>query len=206
MQLQRLVQVLVPVLVQLQRLVPPQPRGLLPLPQAQTYQLPLRAQRQPQQQPQERLAGPLRPWEREPVRPRALVQQQAQVRAQEREQQGPQEQQPQALQQSPHRIQVPQWLASSCRHASIAPMRLSKPNQSRCCASCESLGPRPKTQWPSAQTMQQRGSISYILLSFLGDRRRKRLLKHGCKPSMKTRLPRRSFCHSGVSTEGPLRA
>jgi hypothetical protein len=111
-QSQRLVLVLV--LAQLQRLVPPPPRGLLPLPQAQTYQLPLRAQRQPQQQPQpqelsqERLAAQLPPWEREPVRPQALVQQLALVRAQEREQQGPPGQQPQALQRSHHRIQAPQ--------------------------------------------------------------------------------------------------
>jgi hypothetical protein len=105
-QSQRLVLVLV--LAQLQRLVPPPPRGLLPLPQAQTYQLPLRAQRPPQQQPQERLAALLPPWEREPVRPLALVQQLALVRAQEREQQGPQGQQPQALQRSHHRIRAPQ--------------------------------------------------------------------------------------------------
>jgi hypothetical protein len=101
---------LVPVPVQQQRLVlvPVPPRGLLPLPQAQTYQLPLHAQRQPQQQPQERLAALLPPWEREPVRPQALVQQLALVRAQEREQQGPQGQQPQALQRSHHRIRAPQ--------------------------------------------------------------------------------------------------
>ena len=107
-----LVLVLVLVLTQLQRLVSPPPRGLLPLPQAQTYRLTPRAQRQPQQQPQElsqeRLAAQLPPWEREPVRPQALVQQLALVRAQEREQQGPQAQQPQALQRSHHRIRAPQ--------------------------------------------------------------------------------------------------
>ena len=113
-QSQRLVLVLVLVLVlaQLQRLVSPPPRGLLPLPQAQTYRLPPCAQRQPQQQPQElsqeRLAGLLPPWERGPVRPLVLVQQLALVRAQEREQQGPQGQQPQALQRSHHRIRAPQ--------------------------------------------------------------------------------------------------
>ena len=42
---------------------------------------------------------------------------------------GLQGQQPQALQRSHHRIQAPQWLVSSFHHASIARMRLSKPNR-----------------------------------------------------------------------------
>jgi hypothetical protein len=131
-QLQRLVLVLA---VQSQRRAPPRPRGPLPLPQAQTCQLPLRALRQPQQPPQERLAALLPPWEREPVRQQVLAQQRARARARARaqalgrEQQGLQARRPQASQRSHHRIRVPQSLASSCRHASIAPIRPSKPNR-----------------------------------------------------------------------------
>ena len=42
---------------------------------------------------------------------------------------GRQAQQPPPSRRWRHRIQAPQWLASSFHHASIAPMRLSKRNQ-----------------------------------------------------------------------------
>jgi hypothetical protein len=100
------------VLVQPQRQAPPRPRGPLPLPKAQTCQLPLHAARQPQQPPQERLAALRPPWGWEPVRPQALAQQRAQALAlalaPEREQQGLQARWQQALQRSHHRIRVPQ--------------------------------------------------------------------------------------------------
>jgi hypothetical protein len=148
------------------------------------------------------------PSGREPVQPQALEQQRAlaRVRAPGREQQGLQARRPQASQRSHHRIRARQWLASSYRHASIAPTRPSKPSRSRCCASCESLGLRPKTRGPSAQTKQQRGSISYILLSCQSWRRTKCLLKHGCARPSGLDLPWRAFCHSGVHIKAKARA
>ena len=184
------------------------PRAPLPLPQAQTYQPPRCARFQPTPPPQERLAVLPPPSVREPAQQQALAQQRelALVREPEREKQGLQARRPPALQRSHHRIRAPRWLASSYRHASIAPIRPSKPSRSRCCASCESLGLRPKTRGPSEQTKQQRGSISYILLSFQGWRRGKCLLKHGCAPPSGIDWPRGPFCHSGMHIKAQARA
>ena len=186
------------------------PRGLLPLPQAQTCRPPQCAQFQPPPPPQERLEVLPPPSGREPVQPQALALAQqralALVRAPEPEKQGLQARRTQALKRSHHRIRAPRWLASSYRHASIAPIRPSRPSRSRCCASCESLGLRPKTRGPSAQTKQQRGSISYILLSFQGWRRVKCLLKHGCTPPSGIDWPREPFYHSGMHIKAQARA
>ncbi len=137
-------------------------------------------QRQPRAQPppQGPLLMPQQPSGLEP----AQQQVQQRRRVQVPEQPGLRLQPQQASQRWPRRIRALRSLASSCRLASIGPMRPSKPNRLRCCASYGFLGLPPTTRQPTELTMQPSGSISYILLSYRVERGHKRLAEHCRRP------------------------